>query len=249
MAKERYQNPACGDEIKLRLFTYNSNNLADVSSVEKVEIYFLDPEEKTDSNPDGRRLVQTITSGDVTKESTGTYLVEFELTQPLYTIGKYLDVWTISFESEECDATITNPFQVFPDIWYTTPIPVVYDFSYKFRPNRMVKGSNQFLIIEVTPNVPRGSDLSRYYENLAIVADLRISIEQACGDCVPAEKDLRLVVDRCLVDYREKRFGYFRLNTGESGLDLDCGIYNVWFELNLGENTYISDKHQIQIFE
>ena len=49
--KDRMQNPTCGDTIRLRLLTYNSNNRRDVQSIEKVEIYFLDPAEKSASNP------------------------------------------------------------------------------------------------------------------------------------------------------------------------------------------------------
>ena len=48
--KERYQNPAIGDAINLRFFTYNSNNPTNVFNVEKVDIYYLDPHEKTEKN-------------------------------------------------------------------------------------------------------------------------------------------------------------------------------------------------------
>jgi len=240
--RERYQNPVGGDTINLRLFTYNSNNLANVTGVSKVDIYFLDPTEVTETNLDGRRLVETITT--ITQESTGKYLIQLNLEEPKYCIGKYLDVWSLEFENEDCPASVENPFQIYPDLWYTTPIPVVYDFAFTFRPNRLRQGSKRYLIIEVTPNVPRGTDLARYYENLAIVADLNISIEELCGECVPVEEDLRLIVDNEPVDYREKRYGYFYLDT----TDMDCAVYNVWFTLSLGENLYISDKSQLQIF-
>lgn len=244
--KERFQNPTCNDTINLRLFTYNSNNLKDVQLVEKVEIYILDPENKTESNPDGRRLVQTFAGSSVVKEDTGRYLLQVNLTDPLYTIGSYLDIWTVQFEGGECaKATIDQPFRVYPDLWFTTPTPPVHDFNFSFRPNRMVKGTKRYLLIQITPNVPRGGDILPYYENLAIVSEIRVSIEFACGDCVPQEKDLRLVVDRQLVDYREKLYGYFFLDTTE----YEPGIYNVWFELALGENVYISEKSQLQIYE
>ena len=32
-------------------------------------------------------------------------------------------------------------------------------------------------------------------------------------------------------------------------LDLACGMYNVWFEMDFGESRYISEKQQLQIFE
>jgi hypothetical protein len=53
-----------------------------------------------------------------------------------------------------------------------------------------------------------------------------------------------LVVDGENVSFREKRFGYYYLNTTE----LDVGIYDIWFELNYAENTFISDRSQLQIY-
>jgi hypothetical protein len=235
-AKERYQNPTGGDTVNLRLFTYNSNNLANVVAVQKVDIFSCDDT--------SRILVETFPGTSVIAESTGKYLLTVPLTEPKYCIGRYLDAWTLQFENEDCPATVEQPFQVYPQLWYTTPIPVVYDFSFSFRPNRMRVGSKQHLIIEITPNVPRGSDLARYYENLAIVSNLNISIEQMCGDCVPCEEDLRLIVDNQPVDYREKRYGYYLLDTTE----LEKGIYNVWFQMEFGESIYISDKNQFQIY-
>jgi hypothetical protein len=243
--KERYQNPIGGDQLNLRLFVYNSNNLANVTGIEKVDIYFRDsyqPLACVQDCPNDWRLVETITN--ITQEDVGRYLVTLSLDEPKYCIGYYRDVWTLLFENEDCPATVTNPFQVYPDLWYTTPIPVVYDFRITFRPNKIRQGSKRYLICEITPNVPRGTDLARYYENLAIVSDLNISIEQRCGDCLPCEQDLRLIVDNQPVDYREKRYGYYLLDT----TDMDCGIYNIWFELALGECLYITDKMQLQIF-
>lgn len=243
--KERYQNPAVGDNVKLRLFTYNSNNLADLTSIEKVEIYYLDRELASADNPDGRRLVQTFLGTAVTAEDTGTYLLEIEATEKDYVIGRYIDVWTVSVSDDQPAQRIEQVFQIYPSLWYTTPIPVVYDFSFHFQPNKFRKGSKQFLIIEIVPNVPTAGDLRQYYENLAIVSDLKVSIEQSCGDCLPQEQDLRMVVDDELVDYREKRFGYYKLDTE----DLDCGLYDIWFKLEFGGNVYISDRHKFQVYD
>jgi hypothetical protein len=244
--KERMQNPTCGDNVRLRLLTYNSNNRRDVQSIENIEIYFLDPNEISPSNPDGRRLVQTISGENVVQEDTGQYLIEVPIVDPLYTIGKYIDAWYVTFEDGENEtACITNHFIIYPDLWFTSPVPPVYDFSFAFRPNKIRKGSKRYIIIQITPNVPRGSDILHYYESLAIVSDLRVSIEIGCGECVPAEQDLRLLVDRALVDYREKMYAYYFLDTNE----LECGIYNIWFELAFGENVFISEKNQFQIFD
>lgn len=242
---ERYQNPTCGDTVNLRLFTYNSNNRSDVQSIEKVDIYTCDNTLKSSDNPEGLRLVQTIIGADVVKEATGQYLLQLGLINHLYTIGSYRDVWSVVFEDGECaTAEVANDFKIYSGLWFTTPIPPIYDFNFNFRPNKIKKGTKRYLLIQVVPNVPRGADVLAYYENLAIVSDLRVSIELACGKCVPAEQDLRLVEDRTLVDYREKGYAYFFINTEE----YDEGIYDVFFELTFGENTFISDKMGLQIY-
>ena len=243
--KERYQNPVTGDTINLRMFTYNSSNLTDVSEVEKIDIYFLDPNEISATNPDGRRLVETIDGSGVTLEDTGQHLITITASETKYVIGKYIDVWSITMESDEPSQTVENHFDIYPDLWYTTPIPVVFDFNFHFQPNKLRKGSKQYLIIEIIPNVPRGSDLERYYNNLAIVSDIKITIKQHCGDCVPQEEDLRYVIEEEDVGYRELRYGYYQLDT----TDLDCGIYFVSFKLEFGGNVYISDDMPLQIYD
>jgi len=243
MSKERFQNPVVGDELKLRVFAYNSNNYRNFNSVTKVEIYAFD-DEKTAANPDGKRLVQTIESADVSLDSTGQYSTSVELEQAVYTIGRNSDDWTVEVESGETEAQIENSFEIFPDLWFTSPVPVVYGFDFSFRPNKIRQGSKNYLIIDITPNVPKTSDLNRYYQNLAIVSPLKVSIEQECGECMPAEQDLRLVVDCELVELREKCVGYYYLDTTE----MDCGIYNVWFQMDFGDTVHISDKQQVQIY-
>lgn len=243
--KERYQNPAVGDNINLRFFTYNSNAPTNVFNVEKVDIYYLDPDEKTSKNPDGRRLIESFTGSSVANSETGNYLINFDLPTTQYVIGKHIDSWTIKVADDEASQTIENIFEIYPQLWYTTPTPIVYDFKFHFQPNKLRKGSKQYLIIEIMPNVPRSSDLDRYYQNLAISSDLKVSMEQKTGDCLPEEKDLRLKLDKVAVDYREQRHGYYQLDT----TDLDCGIYDLWFQLDFGGNIYISDRMQLQIFE
>jgi hypothetical protein len=246
MSKERYQNPVVSDTINLRLFTYNSNNRKNIEEIQQIDIYFLDPNEISPDNPEGLRLIKQIDPSEVVQESTGQYLVTVELTDPLFTIGKYRDKWKVKFEDNDAAvAVVTNNFTIYPDLWFTTSIPPIYDFSFNFRPNRIRKGTKRYLIIQITPNVPRGADIQSYYENLAIVSDLRVSLELACGECVPAEQDLRLVVDRHLVDYREKMYAYYFLDTTE----LDTGIYNIWFELEFGENLFVSEKMALQIYD
>jgi hypothetical protein len=237
--KERYQNPVIGDQLKLRLFAYNSNARADIDEIEKVEIYFLDPAERTTENPDGRRLVETLTA--ITTEETGLYSVEVAVEDSQYIIGDYVDVWYCTVQDQ--DVTIENGFQVYPDLWFTTPTPIIYDFNFFLRPNRLRKGSKRYLTIEIVPNVPGKNELAAYYENLAIVSPITISIQQHCGECVPVEEDLRMVVDGESVELREKCMGFYFLDT----TDMDVGMYDVWFEIELGENLYISERTQLQI--
>ena len=241
---ERYQNPTVGDTINLRLFTYNSNNLSDLSSISKVDIYTFDKELVAADNPQGLRLVETYDSSGITTEDTGTYLLPIDAQEALYTIGRYLDVWTINVSDSMPSQEVKQVFDIYPALWYTTPIPAVFDFNFHFQPNKFRKGSIQYLIIEIIPNVPTAGDLRKYYENLAIVSDLKISISQNCGDCLPAEADLRIILDEESVDYREKRYGYYQIDT----TDMDCGIYDVWFRLDFGGNVYISDRYQFQVY-
>lgn len=246
--KERNQNPVIGDDLSLRLFTYNSNQRQAVENVEKVEIFRLDPTCVTEENKDGLVLVTTIEEDDVfvvTDPFGGHYKVEIGLDSETYTIGRYLDVWHVQFSANQ-SGKVTNAFRIVPDLWYADSMPVVYDFSFGFRPNRVRKGERRWLTIDVIPNVPGASDLERYYSNLAIASPVKIFIEKLCGDCVPKEKDLRMVVEGGDVEHRHDSEGYFFLDTEE--LNMNCGIYNVWFELEFGENKFISDNLQLQIF-
>jgi len=242
--KERFSNPVSGDTARLRLFSYNSNNFADIEVIEKVDIYFLDPDEKTAENPDGRRLVQSIEGTAVEQTETGHYILDLELEPDRYVIGRYIDIWTIYPIASQAVQTVVNFFDVYPQLWYTTASPVVYDFNFHFQPNRLRHGSKQYLIIEIIPNVPKASDLCRYYENLIVGASITISIEQACGPCLPPEQDLRMIVTDELIELREKKFAYYQLDTEE----MDCGIYHVWFKLEFGGNVYVSDKMQLQVY-
>ena len=242
--KERYQNPVVGDDIKLRLFVYNSNNFADINTINYIDIYKVNSASSDITNPNESYLVERIKGEDVIKESTGKYLLDLTTSAPAYTIGYYFDVWNVVFENEEVPATVTNVFQIYPDLFYTATIPLVYDFSFQFRPNRLRKGSKQYLIAQITPNVPKGTDLQRYYENLAIRGNLKISIEQRTGTCLPCETDLRMVVEKADMDYREKLYGYYMLDT----TDLDIAIYDVWFELDFGDSVYISDRQSLQVY-
>lgn len=246
--KERNQNPVVGDDLNLRLFTYNSNHRQPVQSVEKVSLYKLDPSCATEGNPEGRTLVAEVEGSDVQEVEDafgGHYMVSVPLEPEKFTVGDYVDVWSVAFSGTQA-GTVTNPFSVLSELWYASDMPIVYDFSYGFRPNRVRKGERRWLTVDVVPNVPRASDLERYYAALAVASPVRVTIEKACGDCVPKERDLRVVVESAEVEFRRGSEGYFFLDTVD--LDMDCGIYNVWFTLEFGESSYISDNLQLQVY-
>jgi hypothetical protein len=246
MVKERYQNPVIGDTVKLRFLTLNHNEYTNVNSIEKVEIWRLDNEDPQDVTK--RFLTETIDGANVQQDSTGQYSVNVELVDPLYCVGQYRDLWYTAFEryeAEECQvAPVEQMFDVVRDLWFTSPVPVVYDFQFAFQPNRLAKGSIQYLLVNVIPNVPRAADLQAYYQNMVVISPLYISIVQRCGDCLPPEEDLRTVADKELVEFREKTLGYYLLDTTE----MNTGIYDVWFQLELAENVYVSPKSQLEIF-
>jgi hypothetical protein len=243
MIKQRYQNPIVGDTIQLLMMTYNSNNRVDVDGVESVTIYRLDKTEITLDNPDGRVPIESFTGSEIEHADTGEYYLLVTATPGKYVIGTYIDSWQFRYRGDAI-ATQENIWRIYPDLFFATPIPVVYDFSFRFRPNRIRKGSIRYIIIEVEPNVPNIADLKQYYLNLAVSSPLKISMERACGECMPQEQDLRLVIDRDDVPYRENCRAYYKLDTTE----MDCGEYYVWFEMECGESLYLSDKQIIQIF-
>jgi hypothetical protein len=243
--KQRYQNPPISDTVRLEFFVLNSNNFAEVQTINSVAIYYLDPSLRSSSNPDGRTLIQTIPGSSVQNPNVGEYFIDLFLDPLLYTqTGRYIDEWSVVFVTGDAIALHDQLFQIFPQLWYTTPIPIVYDFSFYFQPNRMRFGEKKFIEIEIIPNVPRATDLFAYYQNLAISAQLFVNIRQKCGDCVPCESDLALVADRVPAQYREKNRGFYQIDTNQ----LDCGIYDIWFELDFGGNIYISDTNQFQVY-
>ena len=191
--KERFQNPNINNCVTLRMLVYNNHQFSNVSDVEKVEIWKVDDQNPHDK--DKMMLVQTIDGSFISHDGEGRYSIEVFLEEPLYVIGKYIDIWHMAFASRDEEnrqvAQIDATFEIVRDLWFTTPSPIIYDFTFAFKPNKFMKGCKQHLIVNITPNVPTASDMVQYYTALATVAPLRISIAQKCGDCVPAEKDLR----------------------------------------------------------
>jgi len=245
--KERNQNPLVGDTVRLKFFAFNGSDFADPDELQKVEIYKLYVVEATSENPLGRSLVQTVEAADIVKDDVGQYHIDLPLDVPLFTQGNFQDDWYVVFEEGSSVCQSPMSFRILPTIWFTDSAPIVHDFSFEFRPNQVVIGSKKYLEVTVRPDVPRGTDKQRYYENMAVAGLLYLSIEQKCGDCLPEEEDLRLIVDREQITERDGCTGYYLLDTTEDS-DFDCGLYNVWFEARLGPNIFISDKQPIQIY-
>lgn len=242
--KERHSNPVIGDTVRLRLDVYNGHAYSDVSRFDRIEVYHLDPDARTAENPEGRTLFATLPASAVTREAEGKYYVDVPAVKPQFVVGHYVDVWYVEFEADSDLVTEQSSFEVYPPLWTTSPIPIVYDFAFRFTPSRIVKGSKKALRIEIQPLVPRYADLVRYYQNLIVVSAVTVTITRHCGECVPQEVDLRTVVDDEPVDYREGCFAYYKLDTE----DLDCGIYDVRFKLTFGDCVFISEAQQLQIY-
>lgn len=243
--KKRYQNPTIGDTVELDAFIYNSNLYQDVDEIVEVSIFYLDSAAKTPDNPQGRVLIETIPGAMVQHVSTGNYQLDLFLDPLKYTeTGNYIDCWSVIFEPGDTPSELDFYFQIYSDLWYATPIPVVYDFQFYFQPNRIRFGSKKPIEIEVIPNVPRATDLAKYYRNLVIAAKLKVFIALNCTQCVPCEDDLRIIVDGDETQFEEKNRAFYWIDTTQ----FDCGIYDIWFQLEFGGNTYVSDTNQFQIY-
>jgi len=57
-------------------------------------------------------------------------------------------------------------------------------------------------------------------------------------------EEKEIIIEDELVSFREKNLGYYLMDTTE----MEEGIYNIWFKLEHGENIYVSEKNQVQIF-
>ena len=242
--KERNQNPLVGDTVRLKFFVFNGGSLADPSAIQDVEIYKIGCAEATEANPLGRQLVTTVDSSSVVREDVGTYYVDLELTSPLFTQGQFQDEWNIVFESDTAAAKSSMHFTIYPNSWFTDSAPIIHDFSFGFRPNRIIKGTKKYLQISVVPQVPKGTDKQRYYENMVAGGTICFFMKQVCGECLPAEDDLRMVHDNVTITERDGCMGFFFLDTTE----LEIGEYEVWFQMSLGPNCFISDKEILQIY-
>ena len=245
MVKYRGMVVNTGDTLRLGFCSFNNGLTNPAGGVTQVAIYQIDAVERTDSNPLGKSLVTTITEG-IINDSDGRYHVDIQLNYPQYVVSRYEDIWTSVFDigGEPCQSDFE--FKISPPIWFTDTMPLVHDFNFNFMPNRVVKGSRKWLELKVEPNLPHGSDKRRYYENVVLGGELYVSLYAKCGDCLPKEEGLRLLVDRELVVEREGCRSWWLLDTTDD--QVPCGIYDLRMELDLGENIYISEALPLQIY-
>ncbi len=195
--------------------------------------------------PYSKVLVVTVPGSAVVNPCTGEYYIDLYLDPMIFTLpGRYIDEWDATFQVGGMPSNHDQLFKIYSELWFTSPTPVLYDFTFYFQPNKIRKGEKKPIQIELVANVPTATDLCAYYENLAISSQLYVYISQRCGECMPVESDLQLVVDRQPTFYREKNRAFYFIDTNQ----FDCGIYDVWFELEFGANTYVSDTNQLQIY-
>lgn len=248
MAKEKYQTPALGDTVRLRLYVYNANALTNFKSVDAIAIYFLDPNSRTEINPDGRTLVEQITTSTVVQTAIGKYYVDVELAEDTYVLGNHLIQWTLVYENElNCQSIVENKFTIFPRLWATSDLPLIYDFDFTFRPNRITLDSKRWLTVEIIPKVQNADTFNQYYAGIALSSNLTVSICKRCGGC-PSDDDDDLVVDADPVQFRERGTGYYFLSTGEDTDFEEQGLYDIWFNLTYGECHFRSPIFQLEIY-
>ena len=254
--RERYQNPVLGDTINLRLFTFNSNLNVDPFKIDRVDVYWLDDSLKSASNSDGRTLIQQFSSADIQHIGEGQYLLPVFLNpyktvsgseEFFYRIGDYIDAWWIIFEGDENATKTENEFKVYPDLWYASPMPMVYDFDFEFSPNKLIRGSKQYLIVGIKCMAPGSTAKEQYYQTLAVLGNLGVSISVStrcdCYDTVYPSRNI--IVDKASVSYRDNNRGYYLLDTTK--LPTTCSLFDIWFTYDYGGNTFISPKFALQI--
>lgn len=240
MIKDRYQMPTVGDTVRLRLMSLNQYTFSDLESINQVDIYLYDKCQPGCPLPP---VVTTIPGTQVVRESEGNYYVDLVTSSPDFMIAEYQDVWRIFTKNNQA-GSVTKKFKLYQDQWFFSSLPPVYSFTFKFGPNKIRKGSKKYLAIQVVPNVPKACELENFYAAMAISGVIKINIEKSCGPCLLEEKDLRIVVEDQIVELREGANAYYYLDTTE----MDCGIYNVWFELDVNNTVEVSSKYQMEIF-
>lgn len=257
MIKERGQNPTLGDTILLRLLTYNSNALADVYEIEKVEIFFKDPHQRIESNPQGEILVSTIPGDEVIRTSEGNYLVKLETDQTNFRIGDYIDRWTIRFkEMDDRVGVINKEFDIYRDLWYTSTQPIVYEVAFSYQPTRVIQGSRKYLRTDLKIYAPNKTQVDDYYYYLKTLNNVKIKIWLYEGKELDLKDPQRnIMLNWVQTSYRDGNIAYYLLDTSiDPRINGTCGpwplgVYKVQFRADLGETIHLSNPYTLQVYD
>lgn len=256
MFRERGQNPVLGDTINLRSFLYNSNQPSDPYQITRVLVYFLDPQMRSKSNPEGRILVETIPAEGIQRVESGHYLAQLATNETAFQIGSYIDHWEIQYEETDLRlGVVENSFKIYSDLWVSSPLPLVHDIGFEFSPFKFVSGSKKYLRVDVSPKVPSKDILENYYFYLNNIADLHIHIELVEGEGYDRLNPIKnILVNWASITYRDGLTGYYLLDSTidprpqSNGAPWPVGIYNVSFRSALGETVHLSRPYKMQIF-
>ena len=259
--KLRNQAIFLNDDISLDLYNYQGNALFDLFSIEKIEIYFLDPYGKTPSNPEGRKLRATIESTDVQKIVAGQYRVTITLDSSLYQIGDYFDVWYVKHSSEDSRSyPVINSFSVYPAPAANVGSPLIHDINFTFSPKKMLYESIQYLTIGFYPLVRSQFGiktleqelLERFYFNLKSVGGLYVKLEmiEGCGyDPDNTLMNVKTDPEWEQVDISGDNEAHYLLDATSDTDKFQRGIYAVQFKALVNDQTILSDKFYLQIYD
>lgn len=256
MIRERYQRPVLGDTVKLKILVYSSNQKANAHQVLGVTIFYLDIDQRSEGNPDGRIEVAAVLPANISNDAPGEYSVDLELNQVDFRIGDYVDRWEFLFEdADNYPGIIENDFTVYRDLWYTSPKPLIYELGFNLSPNKIVQGTRKYLRVDLDVYAPDASTREAYYYSLATMADVHISIVQDEGEGYdPQVPGNNTIVNWSPVQFREDNSGYYLLDTSVdprpqmNGAAMPNGIYLVQFRAGLGETLHLSPRFHLQIY-
>lgn len=260
MAKERYQSPTLGDVLNLDFYSYNNNSLTSVQEFSNIDVYFLDPTQVTENNPQGRRIKLIITPNNITEISTGHYRAQITLDDNLFEIGNYIDVWRLKFNNYDNNfIKVENQFKIHTDLRETQDRPYIYDVTWSFSPKKIVLYSKQYLKIGFFPAIH--SDIGtkyineklieRFYFNLKNTGNLFIKIDLIEGCNYNEESPCANTITEPewdQVEIRGDNEAYYLINSTEDG-NYNIGIYSVQFKILIDSQEIISPRFYLQIFD
>lgn len=256
MIRERRENPVIGDTINLRVFTYSSNSRADIYQMDSVNIYYLDKEQATEANPEGRVHITSIPANQIFHPSQGEYQVVLKTNPVDYRVGTYIDRWEGLFEIDDSrPGVIENYFNIYRDLWYTSPIPLVYEIGFVYSPTKILSGSKKYIRTDIEIYTRDKSIVEQYYYYLRGLQSIQFRLTLDEGpDYDPVVSENNIIQDWAPMSFAEDRTAYFLLDTSidprpsRSGRPLPLGIYLIQFKAALGETVHLSPKFRLQIY-